>query len=784
MSVALAALSPVMATAASTPTAAATATATATATGVSFDGKTYTNRLIHSHDPYLLMHAHNPVDWYPWGPAAIARARRENKPIFLSIGYSTCYWCHVAERELYADPKIAGLMNRWFVNIKVDREQRPDLDRIYMLARQIIAGGGGWPNNVFLTPELKPFFAGSYFPPHDQGQRPGFPEVLATLHKAWTNEHAKVLEAATGVYQTMQQVERQMSSVHGAPPAPARWLQQAVRQAATRFDAMDGGFPGNSATQFPQQPVLAMLLADYRHKHDARSLAMVTSTLQAMAEGGVMDQLGGGFHRYSIEPDWSIPHFEKMLDDNAQLLGLYAQAYASTRQPLFKQVALRTAHYLVSTLQAPGGGFYSAEDSQVDGVEGASHVWTRARIDAVLGTRDAERFLTLYALTPIPPDHTGQSSPGDVLRLDRNKAMPLADKQQLAPRIDALAPLRDRLLAARRQRPQPARDEKIVTAENALAIRGFLQAGQRLKEPALTRTAIDTGQWFWTHAFDAKSGLLRHQFYHGHAGTPGFLDDYALLGQAFLALHAATGDALWRTRAQQLADAMLQRFARPDGSLRPTSNAADLLVAPPVEGDQMRPSGQSAAVALLLGLSANGGQATYGKAAYRALSHLATQVDAQPYAWGSLLTTLTRPSLLAALNQAKASIKTSHALPSSADHVHATAQLTSSGALRVAIEIDKGYHINANPASDPYLIPTRLAVDHAAGLKVHYPRPETFKTPFAPQGLAVYSGHVVLRAQLPPTTPAPPQVTVRVQACNDQYCLVPARLQLPVTVTR
>lgn len=261
----------------------------------------YTNRLIHSHDPYLLMHAHNPVDWYPWGPEAFAKAKREDKPIFLSVGYSTCYWCHVAERQIYSNPKIAKLMNRWFVNIKVDREQRPDVDRVYMLATQIMTGGGGWPNNVFMTPDRKPFFAGSYFPPTDQGGRRGFPSILKALHQAWTKDHAKVAKVSANVYQAMQRAEQQMTATSGPSPAPASWLKRAAQQAATQYDAQDRGFPGGGSTMFPNEPTLSMLLTDYQRRDDQHALDMVTATLTAMAEGGVMDQLAGGFHRYSTD---------------------------------------------------------------------------------------------------------------------------------------------------------------------------------------------------------------------------------------------------------------------------------------------------------------------------------------------------------------------------------------------------------------------------------------------------------------------------------------------------
>lgn len=278
---------------------------------VTFDGKTYTNRLIHSHDPYLLLHAHNPVDWYPWGPEALAAAKRENKPIFVSVGYSTCYWCHVAEREIYSNPEIAKLMNQWFINVKVDREERPDVDRVYMLATQIMTGHGGWPNNVFLTPDLKPFFAGSYFPPEDREGRPGFKRVLETMHQAWSSDRAKALAVADQVYHALQRAERGPDAGVSTPLTPQQWGEQAVNEAARRFDKFDGGFGGGGATKFPQSPLLSLLLSTAASGDKAKALGMTTQTLEAMAEGGVMDQLAGGFHRYSTEPSWSVPHFEK-----------------------------------------------------------------------------------------------------------------------------------------------------------------------------------------------------------------------------------------------------------------------------------------------------------------------------------------------------------------------------------------------------------------------------------------------------------------------------------------
>lgn len=763
------------------------ASPTPTTSAVTFDGKTYTNRLIHSRDPYLLLHAHNPVDWYPWGSEALQAAKRENKPIFVSIGYSTCYWCHVAEREIYSDPEIAKLMNQWFINIKVDREQRPDIDRIYMLATQIMTNGGGWPNNVFLTPDLKPFYAGSYFPPKDQGNLPGFPTVLKSMHHAWTENRAQVMALADQVHLALQQTERGSATSGSVALAPQQWLDKAIAEAAASFDVFDAGI-GDHASKFPKAPLLSMLLSSGARNRDAKVQAMATQTLEAMAEGGVMDQLGGGFHRYSIEPSWSIPHFEKMLYDNVQLLGLYAHAYAITKKPLFRQVAQRTARYLTAEMQAPGGGFYSAQDAEVDGSEGASYIWTRQQIEAVLGAADTQRFLTLYQLVPMPPAPAGHKQPeGDVLRLQRDRAQKLAQKNQLASAIEALRPMRDRLLAARQKRRQPARDEKIVTATNALAIIGFAQAGHWLRDPALTRTALHTANWVWSHAFDPASGELKHQFFAGRPGGAGFLDDYALLGQAFLTLHRQTGDTAWLVRARRIADAMLKRFSRSDGRFVETSDQTDLLLAPPAEGDPVQPSGQSSAIVLLLELSVATGEQRYAAAARRELESLSAQIAADPFNWGALLGPLNQPQLLAALEKApaaKAASATSPGLPDSADHVRAQAHLVPAGTgtdLIVSIEIEPGYHINANPASDPNLIPTQFMLPGHPELKVDYPAGQVFKAPFAPQGIMVYEGRITLRARLPKgSTQLPPAASLRVQACNDQVCLAPASVAVPV----
>ncbi len=751
--------------------------------------ETYTNRLIDSRDPYLLLHAHNPVDWYPWGPEALDKARRENKPIFISVGYSTCYWCHVAEREIYSNPQIAKLMNDWFINIKIDREERPDLDRIYMLATQVLTGRGGWPNNVFMTPDLKPFFAGSYFPPEDLSGRPGFPQILKRIHREWLEENAQVLERAESVYQRLQQGEQGGAASAVSLRGIDNWLERAVTQSAASFDETEGGF-GKRSTKFPKSPLLSMLLAAYTEAEHGNAGEMGIVTLEAMLAGGIMDQLAGGFHRYSTEPGWSIPHFEKMLYDNAQLLGLYARAYEITDSEVLRQAVLSTAHYLITEMQAPDGGFYSAQDAEVASVEGASYCWTKKEIESVLGMDDADLFFKVYELIPMPKAPYGHAQPdGGVLRLTRDTVVDPGNDEPLAAAIKSLASSRQKLLLVRQAREQPSRDEKIVIADNALAIIGFAQAGKSLDDPALTRTAVRTGNWIWKNAFDPKTGDLKHQFFAGQAGGQGFLDDYALLGQAFLSLYHLNGAKRWRSRAQKVTDALLDRFARPDGVLTSSWDRTDLLVAPPNQGDSVKPSGQSAAIALLLVLSTTTNEQRYAVAAYRALSPLYATINRYPSGWGALLTALSEPANLAALKAAASSNQLAKfgTLPDSADYVYARGHWGASADfadLALTIKIAAGYHINANPASEPLLVATQLLLDGHPVEKVKYPQSRSFKAPFAPEGIEVYEGRITLNTKVPrPTESRPPVVSLRIQACNDEVCLAPATIAVPVTGT-
>jgi uncharacterized protein YyaL (SSP411 family) len=732
-----------------------------------------TNHLVNSASPYLLQHAHNPVDWYPWGEEAIAKAKKENKPIFISIGYSTCYWCHVAERTIYSNPAIAALMNQWFVNIKVDREERPDLDQTYMLARQLLTGSGGWPNNLFLTPDLKPFFAGSYFPPEDREGANGFPAIMKLIHEDWEKSPEKI----KGVANQVQEALSRVNDTGGKPASllkimPADWLAKARDQFLGQRDTVHGGFDGGGGTKFPQPPAITLLLTDYRLNGTADSLQTVTEMLNAIAFGGIHDHLGGGMHRYSTEPTWSVPHFEKMLYDNAQLIGIYADFYAITRRPLARDMAADIAGYLARRLTAEEGGFYTAEDADIDGKEGETYLWTLGEITNVLGSADADRFFGLYELTPLPANPDGRG----VLRIRRDQIASEESRATLPGQMAELAPLRAKLLEVRDKRPQPARDDKIVVALNGLAIADLAHAGKILDQPQWITSASRAGEFLWQHAFDEKSGHLRHHLFKGEAVGEGFLDDYAMLGLGFLTLSETTSDPVWLSRAQTFAAAITDRFIKPDG-LAVTSTADTNLILPAIDlDDHELPSGTAAAFALLAQLGKT--DARFAEAATKMLARMADKIQSSPAAWASL-------TAYAVLYGQPEEAETEVILDSAA-HVKAAAQgmpHDDHDEILVTLTIEPGYHLNANPASFDYLVPTVVTVPSAPDATIAYPAGKVFKPKFSPEGISVYEGSVAIRAELPKgrlASAASTPLRIEVQACTAQLCLPPASLTTPV----
>ena len=748
-------------------------------------GGRHANRLIDSNNPYLLLHAHNPVDWYPWGQEALEKAKRENKPIFLSVGYSTCYWCHVAEETIYRKREFADLMNAWFVNIKVDREQRPDIDRLYMAATQAITGHGGWPNNVFLTPDLEPFYAGSYFAPHDDTfGRPGFDTVLKSIHDTWTQDPLRVRATAHEVTAALRQRQQEPDTA-SEPIDPPASLNQAVAAWVKRSDTKHGGFGPAKGPRFPQQPVLALLIAAQRLAPVPANIDALTRTLDAMATGGIYDHLAGGFHRYSTEATWSIPHFEKMLYDNAQLLAIYAEAYRLTGELYYRMIATGTADYLMTRMMAPQGGFYTAEDAAVNGKEGGSYLWTRQEVASVLGG-EVRSFFDAYGLTPMP-DQEGlqtvdQALNGETLgvlrvRLPNEAILERTNHKDILQSLVANAPARKKLLEVRDRRAQPARDEKLVVALNGLAIQAFARSGQLLDIPLYIDVARRSAERIWRLAYDRKSGLS-HEIFNNRAQTEAFLDDYALLGLSYLALYDATRDAIWDRRAKELADSMLARFQRSDGSLA-TTIAEKHLPMPPEESDNAYPSGSSAAVDLLLQLAHYTGAAQYADASRRIVGRLGHRITSEPESW---------PALITAVNRSELSPSVSKGLSSTAAVVRVSAVVKDGvghDEIVVTLRIEDGYHVNANPATYDYLIATSVAFDGLTPTRVRYPPATLFKPAFAPAGLSVYEGEVKLVASFPKGTAGrnrEVRALVSTQACDSEICLLPA--QLPVTATR
>ena len=576
-----------------------------------------TNRLIHEKSPYLLQHAHNPVDWYPWGEEAFAKARWENKPIFLSVGYSTCHWCHVMERESFENPAIAKLMNDHFVSIKVDREERPDVDATYMTFIQATTGGGGWPMTVFLTPELKPFTGGTYFPPEDRDGQPGLKTILPKVAQAW-KEHAPEIRAQAN------EILARLQTFTTSPPAAAdqsvpgpSLIDAGYEQLAKRFDAEHGGF--GDAPKFPQPVTLNLLTRVYaRHGTDTpegkRALEMDLSTLRHMAAGGIHDALGGGFHRYSTDARWHVPHFEKMLYDQAQLAVAYLEAYQITGDEEFAVTARDILGYVLRDLTDPAsGGFLSAEDAdslpQADSaerVEGAFYVWTKTEIDAALGTGDAPLFEYHYGIEPggnVPAasDARGELRGKNVLDATGHTLAETAAKfgEPVEQVRTSLARSCARLLAVRSQRPRPRRDDKIITAWNGLAISAFARAYQVLGDPEYLAAADKAASFLQANLYDAKSGKLTRSYRQGASEAAGFADDYAFLIQGLLDLYAADfrperlrwAEALQKTQDEQFWDAknggyfntagadpsLLLRSKSDDDGAEPSANSVSAL---------------------------------------------------------------------------------------------------------------------------------------------------------------------------------------------------------------
>ncbi|MCS6852964.1 MAG: thioredoxin domain-containing protein [Gemmataceae bacterium] len=592
-----------------------------------------TNRLARESSPYLRQHATNPVDWYPWGPEALQKAKELDRPIFLSIGYSACHWCHVMEHESFQDPEIADILNRHFVSIKVDREERPDLDHIYMTAVQLLTGQGGWPMSVFLTPDLQPFFGGTYFPPDDRYGRPGFKRLLLAVAEAWQTRREALVGQAEEITRHLRQSDR-------VPTATGRLDEQLLRQAVAQlrrvYDPVHGGF--GAAPKFPHPIDLRLLLRTAVRFRDDESLGMARHTLDRMAHGGIYDHLGGGFHRYSTDAQWLVPHFEKMLYDNALLSLVYLEAYQLTREPFYRGIVEETLNYVLREMTSPEGPFYSSQDADSEGVEGKFFVWSAAEIERVLGKEVAETFNYVYEVS-----EEGNWEGRNILHRTKTDAqcarlLGLSEAELTA----RLAEARRRLLEVRSQRVWPGRDEKILTSWNALMIASLASAGAALDDPQYTSAAVRAAEFILERMRTSDGRLLRTWSAGSEPKLDAYLEDYAFLIDALVSLYEATLSPRWVAEAIKLAETMLADFsdAGEAGLFYTSSRHESLLMRSKEFIDGSIPSSNAMAATGLLRLGALTGRTDLRRRAEAILEAASGLMDRSALAAGQFLVAL------------------------------------------------------------------------------------------------------------------------------------------------
>jgi len=731
----------------------------------------YINRLILKDSPYLLQHAHNPVDWYPWGEEAFARAKQEHKPIFLSIGYSTCHWCHVMERESFENIEIARYLNDHFIAIKVDRESQPDVDEVYMTAVMLLNGQGGWPMSSFLTPDGKPFYGGTYYPPRQ------FLSLLRQIDDIWTKRRDDAIKQAQRVADAV--------AAHASQRAKAATLDKDIVANLSSYivgslDDLQGGF--GVAPKFPHEPWLFLLLDQAERRHDEEALHALQVTLDAMARGGIYDQVGGGFHRYSTDNAWLVPHFEKMLYNQAQLARVYLLAWRLTGKPLYRRVASQTLDYVLREMTSPEGGFYSATDADSEGREGAFFTWTPEQLRQALPEEDAKLAIDLYGVSK-----RGNFEGGNILHLPVGLET-YAKQHDLA--LDALYRRVDgidqRLRQARERRVHPLRDDKIVTAWNGMMISALAQAAELLGEERYRQAAERAARFLWQHSRRGPGRLWRVQL-AGRASADATLEDYAYLGAGLLHLFDLSHEPRWLARARELADALLERFSDPASGGFYMNEAGSGITAMPRPKDSgadgATASGSSVALHLLEGLWRRSGEVDYRNQAEALVAGFSGNLAQQPSSYAYMLTALDdlrNGELSGQGYAAQGGIR----LRGRIEPLE-----KGKGLLHVSVDIPAGWHVNAHQTDDKELIPTQLGLAKgAAGWRlgpVTYPTAQRVRLGFQEAPLPVYQGKLDLQALVEqdtaPVAGGTLPLSLSLQACNDRVCLPPEQIGLWVS---
>ncbi len=584
------------------------------------------NRLAREKSPYLQQHKHNPVDWYPWAEEAFDRARRLDKPVFLSIGYSTCHWCHVMERESFENRAIADFLNEHFVSIKLDREERPDLDKIYMTFVQAMTGQGGWPLNVFLTPLLKPFYGGTYWPPENKYGRPGFLQVLMQVQKAWHDRKDQLSASATELHGKLMELLQRAAPEE--PQLSEQIIREAGRQLKEGFDAENGGW--GTAPKFPSPSHPSFVLQYGARFNDKQAVEMVLHTCERMASGGIYDQLGGGFHRYSVDQYWLVPHFEKMLYDNAQLLDLYLDCFLVSNEQGYADVAHNIARYVLRDMTAPEGGFYSAEDADSEGHEGKFYCWTRAELEPLLTPEEFNVAVKFFGITA-EGNFMDHSAPDP---LPAQNVLSVADDEFAPGDEELLLSARRKMLESRNRRVRPLRDDKVLASWNGLML-GALARASVVLDSAIYRAAAGKNCAFLKqHLWDAASATLYHRWREGERDSAQLLDAYAYFLQGVVSLYEATLDPQHLAFAIALADSMVKKFydAKDGGFWQSPADTQDLILRVKEDYDGAQPSGNSVAVLALLKLAGMTGRADYREAAEKTLRFFSERMEQMPQA--------------------------------------------------------------------------------------------------------------------------------------------------------
>lgn len=753
----------------------------------------HTNRLAGETSPYLLQHAHNPVDWYPWCEEAFEKAKRENKPIFLSVGYSTCYWCHVMEVESFEDDEVAAVINQHFIAIKVDREERPDIDEQFMLVTQLITQRGGWPNSVWLRPDGKAWMAGTYYP------KQHFIDSLKSLADVWKMRRDDVDRQTENIAAAIKRINRPVLASDDALTLDI--VNDSTAQLAERFDDKLGGIRGKP--KFPPHGTLDLLVHQFRSTGDQTLLAPITRTLDAMWLGGMHDHIGGGFHRYSTDEQWLLPHFEKMLYDNAQLLRLYVDGYALTGDEKYRVAVADIHQWLLREMTSPSGAFYSAQDSGEVGKEGEAYVWTIPTVKEALSPSESQMFIDTYNITEAgnfreeaTGERTGANIPHLLQSLGKIAAERGIDERTFALELNAI---REKLLTARQQWPQPHKDDKVLVSWNALMIGSLAYAGSILKKPQYTQDAVRAADFILQSM--VQDGIILRSFRADQAKTPGYLDDYAYFASALLELYRATDESRWLDESQRIADILIDRFEdKVDGGFFFTTTDHDELIVRSkhlAAGGNM-PSPNGVAAHVMVQLAELTGKETYRSAADRTLRSLAGLMKQQPYASEQLLIAtsqfLRNHVSLDSPGETKLGQIKKRSEPVSIEISSDRAKLVAgeSAEITVAIAIDPDWHLYAENEDADFLKPTHIRIaanERFDTSQVVKPVGIVKRDTILNRDVNIHEGRIEFKI---PITAKPGAATglvkleieITIQACDSNRCLEPKTetFQLPVEI--